>query len=151
MDEYPESFESYYDIRNFALDVWDNLSRYTLIKKGERKDLQFDPIAIRRMGFLLEQEADYWFGKGNKMMNYSLGFVQYFNSFNYLDRPGKEPEKIKYMDHLMLHIHLAGKELQRFEELNISELENLVDFCKKLYGTASSLAGRWDTRHCLTA
>ena len=129
--DYPNDLSSPWEVSNFP--VYLDLDNYRLILEGEDRKEFFDPIAIKRLGCLFEEEALLYFksrDEGSKVGRNSRGITSYlFDSLSGFCKTGK-------VDEFNLQLYLAGKEFQNFEKYPKEKIEELRDFSIELSKSA---------------
>ena len=128
-DKYPQDFRSAWEIARFATcDVGLGIDNYIQARKGDKARLEYvEPIAIKRLGCLMEDSALKYFESRNERGEGRVGFISP-NVFEIMLDPLKEYCRTNKTDELMMQVYLGGKEFQRFEDFGIKKLEELRDF-----------------------
>jgi len=135
-DKYPQDFSSAWEIAQFP--VYLDLDNYIQTRKGDKlREKYVDPVAIRRLGFLMEDSALKYFESKRDRDEDSAGFVAFNVSGimapllkNYCKK--RRIDDITEVEKFMMQVYLGGKEFQRFEDFDIEKLEELRDFSIEL-------------------
>ncbi len=148
-NKYPQDLRNSFEIAHFASYAALDIDNYIQFKNGDKtREEFFDPVAIRRLGCLLEEEAKNYFDsrdKGSNAGSNSMGFIEYMVDIV------KDYCRTNKVDELNLQAYLGGKELQRFEDFDIKKLKELRDFTIELSRGASAHAYRYSPRRGLVA
>lgn len=142
--DYPEDMNSAWEITRFTSKVALNLDFYRLLLEGhDDVKKHFDPVAIKRLGCLLEEEAQRYFetksNEGVIIGRNSRGVETYF--FDQI-APFCRTNQI---DEFNLQLYLGGKELQRFEDYPKSKIEEMRNFSLELSKEVNAYDSRFNS------